>query len=40
MDCIKNCPLNESLWAFAFYQQNPSFVGGIMVISTSDLLLL
>ena len=40
MDCIKSCPMHTSIWALAYYQQNPEFLGGIMVVSTSTLIAL
>ncbi len=29
MDCIKVCPFDDKLFAFAYYQQSESFLGGV-----------
>lgn len=36
VDCIKVCPFDEQYFAFAYYQQNPNFTGGIAVRSITE----
>ncbi len=36
VDCIKVCPFDDKLFAFAYYQQTESFLGGVSLQYNGD----